>query len=75
MLLSQGRLSYEFDLSTLSHISDGFSAGQLDTVVHSMLTKRRVERLRAVPVDIPEILQWLCKVRVGGREGVTGTCV
>lgn len=68
MLLSQGRLSYEFDLSTLSHISDGFSAGQLDMVVHSMLTKRRVERLRAVPVDIPEILQWLCKVDPISRE-------
>ena len=67
----QGRLTYEFDLSTLAHISDGYSAGQLDMAVHSLLTKRRIERLRAAPVDIPEILQWLCKVwrRGWGVEG------
>jgi hypothetical protein len=52
----------------LAHISEGYAAGQLDTVVHSLLTKRRIERLRAMPVDIPEILQWLCKVRA--RSGL-----
>lgn len=31
--------------------------------MHSLLTQRRLERLRAAPVDTAEILQWLCKVR------------
>ena len=57
-----GRLAHEFDLPTLSHISDGYTSGALDMVVHSMLTKRRLEMLKANPVDIPEIMQWLCKV-------------
>lgn len=64
----QGRLPYEFDLSTLAHISDGFSAGQLDTVVHSLLTKRRLERLRVAPVELPETLQWLARVTPISRE-------
>ncbi|KAG2497810.1 hypothetical protein HYH03_004081 [Edaphochlamys debaryana] len=64
----QGRLTYEFDLSTLAHISDGYSSGLLDMVVHSMLTKRRIERLRTAPVDIPEVLQWMCKVEPISRE-------
>lgn len=58
-----GRMNHEFDLSTLAHISEGYTSGRLDMVVHSLLTKRRLERLRQQPVDIPEILQWLCKVR------------
>ena len=36
----------------------------LDMVVHSMLTKRRIERLKTIKPDLPEILQWLCKVRL-----------
>lgn len=28
-----------------------------------MLTKRRIERLKAIKPDPPEILQWRCKVR------------
>lgn len=63
-----GRLSHEFDLSTLSYISDGYTSGNLDIVVHSMLTKRRLERLKATAVDIPEILQWLCKVQPLSKE-------
>ena len=34
----------------------------MDMVVHSMLTKRRLERIKAVPINIPEIIQWLCRV-------------
>ena len=52
-----------FDLSTLSHITDGYTSGHMDMVVHSMLTKRRLERIKAVPIDLPEIIQWLCRVR------------
>ena len=31
-------------------------------VVRSMLTKRRLDRIKANKVDIAEIIQWLCKV-------------
>lgn len=61
----KGRLPHTFDLSTLSHISQGYTSGSLDMVVHSMLTKRRLETLPAQAVTMPEILQWLCKVRDG----------
>jgi len=63
-----GRLAHEFDLSTLAHISDGYTSGALDMVVHSMLTKRRLERLKSVQIDIPEVLQWLCKVEPLSKE-------
>lgn len=64
----QGRLHSDFDLSTLSHISDGYTSGQLDMIVRSMLTKRRVERIKAVRIDIPEIIQWMAKVEPMNKE-------
>lgn len=63
-----GKLGNEFDLSTLSHISEGYTSGHLDMIVHSMLTKRRIERLKVVSMDIPEILQWMCKVDPMSKE-------
>mmetsp|Transcript_33907 Transcript_33907/g.75181 ORF Transcript_33907/g.75181 Transcript_33907/m.75181 type:complete len:829 (-) Transcript_33907:621-3107(-) len=63
-----GRLSVDFDLSTLAHITQGYTSGHMDMVVHSMLTKRRLERLKHFYVDIPEILQWLCKVDPLSKE-------
>ena len=53
-----GKLQTSFDLSTLSHITEGYTSGHLDMVVHSMLTKRRLDRLKAVPIDIPEVMAW-----------------
>jgi hypothetical protein len=38
-------------------------AGALDAVVSGLLTPVRRERLKMHPVDIPEILHWLCRVR------------
>ncbi len=46
--------------------------GPPSQVVHSMLTKRRIERLKVHRVDIPEVLQWLCKVRRTGQGHGTG---
>lgn len=63
-----GRLNHNFDLPTLSHISDGYSSGGMDMVVHSMLTRRRLERLKSDPVTLPEVLQWLCKVEPMSKE-------
>ena len=57
-----GRLPYEFDISTLAHISEGYSSGALDGVVSGLLASRCLERLRLKPVDLPEIIQWLSKV-------------
>jgi len=59
-----GRLQYDFDLSTLAHLSEGYAAGDLDAVVAGLMTPARRERLKMRPVDIPEVLQWLCRVRV-----------
>jgi hypothetical protein len=39
-------------------------AGALDAVVSGLLTPVRRERLKMHPVDIPEILHWLCRVSV-----------
>ncbi|KAG1669632.1 hypothetical protein FOA52_010792 [Chlamydomonas sp. UWO 241] len=63
-----GKLPYEFDLSTLSHITEGYTSGHLDLVVHSLLTKRRLERLKTEPPTIPEVIQWLCKVDPMSKE-------
>ena len=41
-------------------------------VVHSLLTKRRLDNLKKQVVDIPEVLQWLCKVR--GMEQTGPLC-
>jgi hypothetical protein len=57
-----GRLSYDFDLSTLAHLSEGYTAGDLDAVVAGLMTPARKEALKQRPVDIPEVLQWLCRV-------------
>lgn len=57
-----GRLSYDFDLSTLAHLSEGYTAGDLDAVVAGLMMPARREQLKQRPVDIPEVLQWLCRV-------------
>ncbi len=63
-----GKLHNNFDLSTLCHITEGYTSGHMDMVVHSMLTKRRLDRLKHTPIDIPEIIQWLCKVEPMSKE-------
>ena len=35
-----------------------------------MLTKRRIERLKAIKPDPPETLQWRCKVRLTGFSDI-----
>jgi SpoVK/Ycf46/Vps4 family AAA+-type ATPase len=46
----------DFDLSTLAHISEGFSAGSICATVLKTLTKRRVERLDKRPHNEIEFL-------------------
>lgn len=57
-------LPYEFDISTLAHISEGYASGDIELVVRSLLTEHRLAQLKERPVDIPEIIQWLCRVGV-----------
>ncbi|KAJ1457758.1 hypothetical protein M885DRAFT_514814 [Pelagophyceae sp. CCMP2097] len=49
----------DFDLSTLAHISEGFSAGSICATVAKTLTKRRVERLDKRPHNETEFLNSL----------------
>ncbi|KAF6264066.1 hypothetical protein COO60DRAFT_270081 [Scenedesmus sp. NREL 46B-D3] len=63
-----GKLAYDFDLSTLAQLSEGYAAGALDAVVSGLLTPVRRERLKLQPVDIPEILHWLCRVQAVAPE-------
>merc|ERR1711871_1175424 len=49
----------DFDLSTLAHISEGFSAGAICKTVKKTLTKRRVERLDKRPHNEAEFLNCL----------------
>jgi len=57
----QGHLSYEFELSTLSHISEGFTPGIINTVVRMLLTKRRLEQIDKKPLTCKEVLNLLAK--------------
>merc|ERR1711998_661889 len=49
----------DFDLSTLAHTSEGFSAGAICKTVKKTLTKRRVERLEKRPHNESEFLNSL----------------
>ncbi|KAI8469151.1 MAG: hypothetical protein J3K34DRAFT_514240 [Monoraphidium minutum] len=67
-----GPLPQSFDVSTLAHLSEGYAAGGLDAAVGALLSGPRLARLRAGGprggVDIPEILQWLSRVRPVSKE-------
>lgn len=65
-------LPWGFDLSTLAHLSEGYAPGDLAAAVAGLLASpARRERLVARPLDVPEVLEWLCKV----RDEVGGGCV
>jgi hypothetical protein len=49
------------DLSTLAHVSEGFSAGAIIQCVKKTLTKRRVERLNKRPFESSEFLNPLAR--------------
>merc|ERR1712072_882893 len=49
------------DLSTLAHVSEGFSAGAIISCVKKTLTKRRVERLSKRPFESSEFLNPLAR--------------
>lgn len=63
-----GELTLDFDLSTLVHISDGYSSGMIDNAVRAMLTQRRLKVLPQQPVDVKEVTQWLSKAVPVAKE-------
>jgi hypothetical protein len=51
-----GIIKSEFPLSTLAHISNGFSAGSIKQTVDSVLTKYRVHTQKERPLTLPEFI-------------------
>ena len=56
-----GACLYEFDLSTLAQLSEGYSGGTINTVCRTVLTDRRINKLDRKPLGVQEILGFLCK--------------
>eukprot|EP00892_Ulva_mutabilis_P001805 jgi/Ulvmu1/11625/UM008_0029.1 len=62
----------DFDWPTLAQITEGYTSGQLDQVVASILTERRLARL-AVPssankLQMSEFINWLAKLAPVSQE-------
>lgn len=51
-----GELKPEFPLSTLAHISDGYSAGSIKNTCEKVLTTFRKEKLSTKPLRLPEFI-------------------
>lgn len=55
------KLEQNFPLSTLAHISDGYTAGAFRTVFDKVLTAERIKRLGEEPLKIDEFITPLTK--------------
>lgn len=51
-----GRVKPDFQLSTLAHISEGYSAGSIKKTCEGVLTKFRKERLDQRPLSLAEFI-------------------
>jgi len=56
-----GDLAHEFELSTLAHISEGYTPGIMANIIRSLLTKRRIEKLPRFPLTCREVLNVMAK--------------
>ena len=63
-----GDLPHEFELSSLSHISEGYAPGTMANVVRTLLTKRRIEKLPRFPLTCREFLNVMAKFDKVGEE-------
>lgn len=64
-----GALAHEFELSTLAHISEGYTPGVMANIVRTLLTARRVEKLPKAPLTCREFLNVMAKFdKVGVEE-------
>jgi len=61
-------LDDEFDLSTLAHISEGYTAGSIRKAVKQTLTKRRVDRLNKRELKEKEFVSALSRCPVNYQE-------
>jgi hypothetical protein len=61
-------LDDDFDLSTLAHISEGYTAGSIRKAVKQTLTKRRVERLNKRELKEKEFVSALSRCPVNYQE-------
>lgn len=61
-------LDDEFDLSTLAHISEGYTAGSIRKAVKQTLTKRRVDRLGKRELKEKEFVSALSRCPVNYQE-------
>ncbi|GBG87220.1 hypothetical protein CBR_g45279 [Chara braunii] len=63
-----GSLTHEFDLSTLCHLSQGYTQGDIEQVIGTVLTKRRLMKLPTNPLTVEEITDVLFKLRPVDKE-------
>ncbi|KAK9838420.1 hypothetical protein WJX84_004551 [Apatococcus fuscideae] len=65
-----GSLRHTFGLSTLAHVSDGYSTGAFDQVVKTLLTDERKAALASEPLQVQEVLQGLSKMRPPSQDSI-----
>ena len=51
-----GKLRLDFPLSTLAHISAGYSAGSIKKTVHIVLTSFRIANMKERPLTLAEFI-------------------
>ena len=66
------RLHHDFDISTLSHISAGYTPGAIQNVVRIILTPRRISRLQEKPLQVSEFIAHLAKYEPVHDEELKG---
>ena len=66
------RLHHDFDISTLSHISAGYTPGAIQNVVRIILTPRRISRLQEKPLQVSEFIAHLAKYEPVHDEELEG---
>lgn len=61
----------EFDLSTLVHLSEGYTPADIEQAVRHVLTPRRMETVAKNPIDAAEVAAQLCKTSPVSKEADT----
>ncbi|KAK5643004.1 hypothetical protein RI129_009171 [Pyrocoelia pectoralis] len=61
LLAKFSAISWQFDISGMSRISDGFTVGSIIETVKEVITVKRMLRLRVQPLSPLELINVLCK--------------
>ena len=64
------KIDHTFDLSTLAHVSSGYSAGTIDRVCQSLLKPRRIQKLKEKPLTVNEIIYTFSKFEPVQQEAL-----